>query len=467
MWESPQYKFNQLVRAESDGTRLYREIVINVTKSAPTFMAPGKTLGTALRLVLRRSGLTRSAEILDFGAGKLRNAVYLLEKGYRVCAVEYKDLFDESAQAAALWKRAKRFRHRFSTLEYPHQFLGSSGRFDLAILINVLNIMPVPAERLLVLQHCYRKLQPAAHLLWYTQRGDADYIDRLVPAYRIGDGYYVGRGSKLKTFYREFTVAEIDALLGSAGFEFVQAIPASPRNQARLYRKGKVSPLADVLDAVMIETARVVDESIPIPKAVKPRVVRSETRKSKGNPDPDSLKLANLYETKLASIPAGKAHARQYQEHVAEMLRLLFPHELHDVRLEQTVFGGIKRLDILASNKSRTGFFFSLKSDHQLVCPTIVIECKNYRHDMSNPEFDQLGSRLGRKLGMVGILAFRKAADSAAVIRRCRSFFDNDTKLIIPLSDADFALLLRMKADTNEDKIETFLDRRVLEVKAG
>lgn len=468
MWESPLYKFNQPIRTESDGTRLYREIVINVTKSAPNFTDPGKTLRGVLNRVLSISGVTRSGWILDFGAGKLRNTIYLLKKGYQVCAVEYGDMFRESEQAATLWTRAKerRFGRRFSALVYPHEFIRSTGKFDLVVLINVLNIMPVPAERLLVLQHCHKKLRPGGHLLWYSQRGDADYANRLVPAYRIGDGYYVGRGSKYKKFYREFTVAEIDTLLGGAGFEFVQSVPATARNQARLYLKGGVSPLAGVLNAAAIDTARVVDDRIQLPKTVKPRIVRSVARKIKGNPDPDKLKLPNLYKDQLDSIPTGNAHATEYQNHVAEMLRYLFPSELREVRLEQEVFGRIKRLDILAFNKSRSGFFFSLKEDHDLLCPTIVIECKNYGHDIGNPEVDQLAGRLGPQLGMVGILAFRKASNLEAVFVRCRQPFSSG-KLIIPLSDADFAELLRLKADSNEDEIENFLDRRVHKIKAG
>ncbi len=136
-------------------------------------------------------------------------------------------------------------------------------------------------------------------------------------------------------------------------------------------------------------------------------------------------------------------------------------------RTEQDVFSGRKRLDILASNKSRAGFFYSLKVDEHLSCSTIVIECKNYSHEVGNPEFDQLGSRLGRKLGMVGILAYRDANNHKTVIGRCQDFFDNEDKIIIPLSDADFVALLKLKIDFKESEIEDFLDRRKLAVKAG
>jgi SAM-dependent methyltransferase len=467
MFESPIYPFNQPLRTDPDGTKVYREIVIDVTRSAPSFDSPGKTLGKTLRKVLSDVELAKVGEILDFGAGKLRNTLYLLERGHRVCAVEYERLFQESDQAIEAERRARRYRSRFSELVYPHQFDRSRRKFSLVLLINVLNIMPVPAERLVVLQACYSKLRKNGYLFWYTQRGDADYAARLTPAYRLGDGYYVGRRSKLKTFYREFTVAEIDDQLASSGFEFVHAISATPRNQARLYRKRSTAPLIKVLNATAIRNAAVVDEAIPQPVAVKPRIVSARGGKRKGNPDPEALKLPSLYKKSLLAISVGSSSARRYQEHVKIMLELLFRGELTNLELETDVFGGIKRLDILATNKGRSGFFHSLKADHQLLCPTIVIECKNYRHEVANPEFDQLGSRLGRKLGRVGVLAFRNSRKWEAVIRRCQSFFDNDEKLIIPLDDDDFVELLRLKSESDERGIEGFLDRRVLKVKTG
>ena len=150
------------------------------------------------------------------------------------------------------------------------------------------------------------------------------------------------------------------------------------------------------------------------------------------------------------------------------MIETLFaPQELRHLKLEVDIFSGIKRLDILSHNKSRAGFFYSLKADYNLVCPTIVIECKNYNHKLGNPEFDQLGSRLGKKLGRVGILAFRTYETRQAVIRRCQAFYNNDEKIILPLCDEDFGELLNLKTQRKEAQIESFLDDLLFEIKAG
>jgi SAM-dependent methyltransferase len=468
MWNSPVYKLNRPLGFDKHKNRRYEQIVIDVTKSAPPFSVPGSTLEKALRATIAAAGIHRDQAILDFGAGKLRNALFLLKGGYRVCGVEYKQLFEESDQAKSLLQSAKRHGSRFSRLVYPHQFNQSNQKFDLALLINVINIMPVAAERLLVLQYCHQKLRPNGHLLWYTQRGDADYRDRLIPRYAIGDGHYVGRGNKYKTFYREFTVAEIDALLAGAGFELVRSIAATARNQARLYRRLEIAPFSSILSASKITSAQVVDESIPRPTKGKPNRVVSHTEKKKGNPDPAELRLPSLCIARLEKISCGAQSATKYQQHVKQMLEILFePQELRNFKLEVVVFGQTKRLDVLAANKSREGFFYSLKEDHNLTCPTIVIECKNYRHNVANPEFDQLGSRLGKKLGMVGILAYRTSNNRKSVIKKCQSFFDNEGKVILPLRDEDFVALLNFKSESKDQEIEDFLDKILLEVKAG
>jgi hypothetical protein len=170
---------------------------------------------------------------------------------------------------------------------------------------------------------------------------------------------------------------------------------------------------------------------------------------------------------KLKDIPPGKDKASEFQKHIKAILELLFPCDLRPLHLEQTVFGGLKRLDILAFNKSKSGFFYSLKQDHSINCPVIVVECKNYQHELGNPEFDQIGSRLGRKIGLFGILAYRQASDRHTVIRRCQNFFDNDERVVLPLGDSDFEELLTLKMCSKDEEIEYYLDRILLEVKAG
>jgi hypothetical protein len=131
MWETPIYRFNREAGQDRKGNLLYEQIVVDVTKSAPTFATPGTTLESALRDLIAATGIGKKALILDFGAGKLRNTLYLLQKGYRVCAVEFEELFRDSDQAAASRKKAHvTGRKRFSTMIYPRDFERCKHTFD-------------------------------------------------------------------------------------------------------------------------------------------------------------------------------------------------------------------------------------------------------------------------------------------------------------------------------------------------
>lgn len=97
--------------------------------------------------------LPRNPKILDFGAGKLRNTIYLLNKGYSISAVEFEKTRN-SPKAKKMYSEALAFKSKFKPLIFPHEFFESEIRYDLILLLNVCNIMPVPSERLLVIQYC-------------------------------------------------------------------------------------------------------------------------------------------------------------------------------------------------------------------------------------------------------------------------------------------------------------------------
>ncbi len=160
MWERPIYKF----KSDQNGT-----ILIDVTGSAPNFSVPGKQLEGTFNVLLQ--GLNPAdTKILDFGGAKLRNTLYLLKKGYTVYSCEFEDLFKRSKQAADYLAECKKYPN-FKRLIFPDEFICSEDEFDVILLINVLNIMPVPIERHCVLTLCREKIKENGRLLWYTQHG--------------------------------------------------------------------------------------------------------------------------------------------------------------------------------------------------------------------------------------------------------------------------------------------------------
>ena len=53
---------------------------------------------------------------------------------------------------------------------FPNPFIDDHKSFDLAILANVLPVMPIPAERLYVLKVLHEKVRADKYLLWIAQK---------------------------------------------------------------------------------------------------------------------------------------------------------------------------------------------------------------------------------------------------------------------------------------------------------
>lgn len=210
-----------------------KKLYIDVTGSAPPFSVPGKQLESTFHRLLK--GLDpKKTKILDFGAAKLRNTIYLLEKGYTVYSCEFQDLFKRSKQAAEYLAKAKKY-NNFKQLIFPKEFIEFRGRFDAVLLINVLNIMPIALERLAVLALCREKIVNNGRLLWYTQHGAYSKESNVI---KVCDGIATGKERKYMMFYRDFARKDIHDMLNSTGFSFDNnfKFPTSGNNQAYVFR---------------------------------------------------------------------------------------------------------------------------------------------------------------------------------------------------------------------------------------
>ncbi len=443
MWESPIYRLNRRVESEGDESR-YQQIVIDVTGSAPPHATPGKQLIAALRWAIDRAGVVKRNDcILDFGAGKLRNTLYLLDQGHRATAVEFDQMFKDSKPARDNLAKAMAHRTHFDRLVYPHEFERADPAYRLALLINVTNVMPVPAERRLVLQQCHDKLLPGGSLLWYTQRrADQAYRGRMVPEYRVGDGWFVGRPNKHKTFYREFTYTEIDDLLSDAGFEYVESFASHASNQVRLYRRlSGASPLAGVITPEAIAAAGVVDDEIPDPENVEPAEVSVSEPLDVGHPDPEQFERSKVLIEGLARKRPGPAHADDYAAHVRAMVEFLFGSQLG--RLELTRRGDGH--DIVARNRGK-GFFQSVRDGYQIPVTKVVTQCRNSAGKLRRADLAGLADPFGTGVGAFGLLAYR-GGDRAEMMSWCQNLFRDRGSVVLPLDDDDFTTLLGWKGD--------------------
>lgn len=96
-----------------------------------------------------------------------------------------------------------------------------------------------------------------------------------------------------------------------------------------------------------------------------------------------------------------------------------------------------KRIDITFDNTADDGVFARLRSDPFLLAREVMIECKNYTHDLANPELDQLLGRFDHRRGRFGIVACRDIKDRSTLVARCTDAFQSQHGVIVVLTDAD------------------------------
>ncbi len=220
-WEDPYYPL-ELTR---------RKVMIDVTRSAPNFETPIDCLSD-VAAELRDRGLHT---ILDFGAGKLRNAIYLLRHsaGFRVRAVEFKECY-ETPFAKKQLETAQQF-HDFS-LDHPKQFLQSQDTFDAVVLINVANVIPLPQQRVRVLLECTKRLRKGGLLLWMSQHGEPNYRPGVTKRLSLEDGWCYNLDKKFQTFYREYKLDEIRDAVLAHGYKELRKV-SSKHNRGFLFER--------------------------------------------------------------------------------------------------------------------------------------------------------------------------------------------------------------------------------------
>lgn len=142
----------------------------------------------------------------------------------------------------------------------------------------------------------------------------------------------------------------------------------------------------------------------------------------------------------IRAVSPGKAGATPYHHGVAKLLTGLFSLSLGNERIETPLHNGMKRIDITYDNVARGGFFHWVGLHKPAA--TVVVECKNYGKDASNPEFDQIAMRFSPDRGRVGILACRAFEDKKKALARARAIAADDHGYVIVLDDDDFERLI-------------------------
>ena len=457
IWRTPLYIFRKKDRLKD------REILVDVTWSAkPTRPEMAPALETALRKSLDYIG-KQSLKILDFGAGKLRHTVPLLKLGHHVTAVDYRDLYYKpSDQVAKNLADAKAYGKRFGQLVYPSDFVALDGQqFELVLLINVLNIMPDPLERLFVIEHCNKKLKEKnGYLLFFCQHGDIFQI--AAASDKVTDGGCT-EGKGRRTFYKDYNDKdEIIRLMKVMGFQLEEPVKIDVgKNHALLFKKiGRGILLAE---PVIAKTRKILERKVYL-----------------GDSDSE-VAIANVMDAEsfvgfgaalsatLKDLGRGKADAYAFENIITVIIEYVFRNHFtsSSIRQQFQIHTGHKRIDIKAEWKTSSSLK-TILTDNNLKSSFVPVECKNYSTRIGNVEFGQMVDRCDQRHRHFGIIICRDLGDARArkrIIEECNTRFNSHNYLIIVLDDSDLQQLLLYSDQSNDDDIVKYIVHKITEVR--
>ena len=342
IWDSPITIYKKITGLGDES-----EIIIDVTWSAiPTRPQPAPALLDTLRDTISLINNGKPIKILDFGAGKLRHTVKLLEKDHTVTAVEYNSLFhNPTKQVEDFLKTARSYGKKFGKVTYPVDLIKLNKKHDLVLLVNIINIIPDPLERLFVLTQSNEKLSNNKYLLWFTQYGDLD--QRNTASDYITDGGCAQSRSR-STFYTECNRETIDILMGLCGFSRIENSFNSGKNQAWLYKKNE-PPLIDVQEITENNRASIGRKAYV--GSGENAIIVGDVIQSK-----DYTSLGDVLQYQIKKIPLGKAKAYRYEDIIRYAIQYAFMKHIKppEIVKQYPIQRGRQRIDIKADWRSNS-----------------------------------------------------------------------------------------------------------------
>lgn len=447
VWESPIYKFKKKIY-DQNGVAKESEIIIDVTGSAPTMPDPGEYLKRVFT-TLANNRNPKKIRILDVGAAKLRNTLWLLKKGFQVYAVEFPELAKRMPQAKKNWEIAeKKYPQNFKKLVFPKDFFKLKQKVDIILLINVLNVMPSPQERLVLLTLCREKMKKKGLLLWYNWRDISSNSDKYTEQNKLNDGFFKGIGRKNKTFHVEWEREYALEMLASAGFFLNKEIKLGEVGNTQAY---VLNPKGLIL----------LERTLKLPEMKKGQIKRNLQEFAS---EIEKIFFPKLYveELKNILIKRGK-EATKFHRVSSRLLATIFDHQLKNPVIEKEINEGRGRVDIRFKNKNNPGFLKNLKELREVRCPSIVVECKNRNEDPKNPEFAQLADRLKPNRGMFGILVCRKILNKSETIKHCKDRLEKGEWIIV-LDDEDLRKLANIKLEEGDEGVDDYMENKIDEI---
>jgi len=200
-------------------TATEKNVRIDVTNSISSGLEANKAIREEIIPWMKERGLRR---VLDFGAGALRHTIPFLEAGFEVICVEFPQAYTRptAAKIREEWASHDGLTEIFS----PKSFLKCRRRYDVALLLYVLQTIPDSSDRRTAMRQiasCFDRHGPRR--LYYASRTlppkELAEMDESKIISRCGrDGWVMGRGEKGRSFFTQWNSAGTDEMFLGEGF---------------------------------------------------------------------------------------------------------------------------------------------------------------------------------------------------------------------------------------------------------
>jgi len=171
-------------------------------------------------------------EVIDVGCGWLRNSLVLVQYfGLWICD------FPEQLSNPTVSNRLAELRGNpnFRGVVEPDEFAKGGLEADAAVLAFVLHTLPEERLRAQLISCTMSNTRSPHEVFVAVPNGEYYYRQRMGDNNHFNDGYLFGVGGR-RTFYREYTAAQIDEFMAALGFAVSAVFTADKKNQ-RVYAR--------------------------------------------------------------------------------------------------------------------------------------------------------------------------------------------------------------------------------------
>jgi hypothetical protein len=204
------------------------QVVVDLLRSAPNQIRPFPRIEEVCSHWKQKG----YREVIDVGCGWLRNSLVLVNHfALWIC-----DFPEQLARPVVSRRLAElRVNSNFRGVLDADEFPNGPIQADAAVIAFVLHTLPEEALRAQLINSTVTSTQSPHEILIAVPNAEYYYRQRMGDGNRFSDGHLFGAGQR-KTFYREYTAAQIDEFMARLGFSVEGIFTADKKNQRTYIR---------------------------------------------------------------------------------------------------------------------------------------------------------------------------------------------------------------------------------------